>query len=286
MKIGIDNYSYHRYFGEVYPRQKAPGIRWGLDEFLDQMREKHKDAEGFSLETCFITANERKSLLQRLEKIDKEVMFAWGHPNGFMDIPANDAICEVNEFIELSAKLGFDRMRIAASSITYLNKPHEPQIDQAIKCIRSIIPVAAHYNVKLGLENHGDFYLHEMLKILEEIDSPYLGVTFDTGNSLRMNEDHLDSIKAYGEKLIAVHAKDIGPEKDVPKDHIGYWNCVTAGQGVTDFAAVFRALDEIRFDGMVLLEISRLHSDYEHLDEAEVLEEGLQYLRKVREQVK
>jgi len=286
MKIGIDNYSYHRYFGEVYLGQKDPGSRWDLSTFLDHMRERHADAEAFSLETCFIKEEERKNLPHILKQIDKEIMFAWGHPNGFMDIPVKDAIHEISDYIKISAEMGQKRMRIAGSSIAYLNQPHEPQVEHVARCICGIIPVATHYDVKLGLENHGDFYLHEMLEILERVDSPYLGVTFDTGNSLRMQEDYLDAILAYGEKLLIVHAKDLSPEEGVPKNHTGYWNCVTAGKGVTDFSAVFKTLAKVRFDGMVLIEISRLHSAYAHLDEADILEEGLRFLKNVREQVK
>ena len=37
MKIGIDNYSYHRYFGEVYPGQDPPSEYWGISEFVDHI---------------------------------------------------------------------------------------------------------------------------------------------------------------------------------------------------------------------------------------------------------
>ena len=33
MKVGIDSYCYHRYFGEVYPDQKDPGVRWTFPGF-------------------------------------------------------------------------------------------------------------------------------------------------------------------------------------------------------------------------------------------------------------
>ncbi|MDX6732737.1 MAG: hypothetical protein QOC54_2685, partial [Baekduia sp.] len=33
MKLGIDSYSFHRYFGEVYPDlQQDPGITWDMTE--------------------------------------------------------------------------------------------------------------------------------------------------------------------------------------------------------------------------------------------------------------
>ena len=34
MKIGIDSYCYHRYFGEVYPVQAAPDTTMTIEDFL------------------------------------------------------------------------------------------------------------------------------------------------------------------------------------------------------------------------------------------------------------
>jgi len=42
MKIGIDSYCYHRFFGEVYPQQKAPRPM-SLEDFLRRARELEVD---------------------------------------------------------------------------------------------------------------------------------------------------------------------------------------------------------------------------------------------------
>jgi hypothetical protein len=36
MKVGIDSYCYHRFFGEVYPMQSAPLHRYTMDSFLNR----------------------------------------------------------------------------------------------------------------------------------------------------------------------------------------------------------------------------------------------------------
>ena len=35
MKTGIDSYCYHRYFGEIYPDQEDPGVRWTFQDFVN-----------------------------------------------------------------------------------------------------------------------------------------------------------------------------------------------------------------------------------------------------------
>ena len=43
MKIGIDSYCYHRFFGEVYPQQKKPAKDVTLEWFLKRAHELKVD---------------------------------------------------------------------------------------------------------------------------------------------------------------------------------------------------------------------------------------------------
>ena len=56
MKVGIDSYCYHRYFGEVYPDQEDPGVRWTFHDFV--IRAAELGVDGVSLESCFIESLE------------------------------------------------------------------------------------------------------------------------------------------------------------------------------------------------------------------------------------
>ena len=48
MKVGIDSYCYHRFFGEVYPGQKPAAQPYTMDSFL--VRAKQLGCDGVSLE--------------------------------------------------------------------------------------------------------------------------------------------------------------------------------------------------------------------------------------------
>jgi hypothetical protein len=52
MKTGIDSYCYHRFFGEVYPQQRAPSKSMTLEDFL--LRAHELGVDGVSLESCFL----------------------------------------------------------------------------------------------------------------------------------------------------------------------------------------------------------------------------------------
>ncbi len=70
MRLGIDSYCYHRYFGEVYPGiQKRPrGKRMTVFDFLG--RAKRFKVGGVSLESCFISCK-RDNLIKLREKLDE-----------------------------------------------------------------------------------------------------------------------------------------------------------------------------------------------------------------------
>ena len=58
-------------------------------------------------------------------------------------------------------------------------------------------PVAAQHKIPLAIENHKDFRIEQMLTMLKQLDSEYVGVCVDTNNSAALLEDPLDVAKAY-----------------------------------------------------------------------------------------
>lgn len=83
MKVGIDSYCYHRFFGEVYPMQKPSARPCTMDSFLD--RAKELGCDGVSLESCFFPEFGEKhlsGLRRRLDELGFDRVYAWGHPDG------------------------------------------------------------------------------------------------------------------------------------------------------------------------------------------------------------
>ena len=57
--------------------------------------------------------------------------------------------------------------------------------------LKKIIPAAEDQGVVLALENHIDLTADEMVDLITTLNSPWLGVCLDTGNSLRLVRDPL-----------------------------------------------------------------------------------------------
>jgi len=70
-------------------------------------------------------------------------------------------------------------------------------------------PVVARHRMRLAIENHKDFRAPEMLKMLERLDSEYVGMCLDTGNSIALLEDPMDTVRTWVPWAHSVHVKDM-----------------------------------------------------------------------------
>jgi 3-oxoisoapionate decarboxylase len=282
MQLGLDSYCYHRHFGEVYPGQAEPGVRWTLADFIDLLPSFHPDC--VSLETSFLP-DDQGTLLRSLSRLTVPAMFAWGHPHGFMEKRESEVVAEVGRYLYLSAHLGYPVLRVVGSSIAHYWQPHEPQIAMTVQRLGSLLPLAEKLGIRLALENHGDFFKHELTRIVREVDSPYLGFALDTGNLLRFDEDPVQAVEEWAEKVLVVHAKDVALMEGFEAADPRRLACVPAGKGMNDFPSIFSALKKVNFEGSVLIEISRMHPDYEQMGETQMIQDGLAYLRGLRSDV-
>src|SRR3954451_3242526 len=91
--------------------------------------------------------------------------------------------------LEYARGIGATIMRVVGSSLQFRHQPHPPQLERLTALFRKAVPIAEQQGIRLAVENHIDFTSDEMLCLLEAVDSPYLGINFDTGNFLRLLDD-------------------------------------------------------------------------------------------------
>jgi len=70
-------------------------------------------------------------------------------------------------------------------------------------------PVARRHRVRLAVENHKDWRIDQMLKMLKRLGSEYIGVCVDTNNSIALLEDPMAVVEAYAPYAFSVHLKDL-----------------------------------------------------------------------------
>ena len=282
-KLGVDDFSYHRFFGWIIPEQSDPGKRWTHDDLIDRAAELKLDA--VSMETCFMPNLDHAFLEGLRKKLDDkgiEGMLSWGHPRGLDTGKNKEAAESLKKFIEMANFFGNNIVRIVGGGLVDRNEePIRPQIERIIKVLKEVADVAATDNIILAMENHMDFAADEQLEILERVDSPYLRVTLDTGNNLRILEDPIEVVRKLAPYAVATHVKDItATGKGSPAtEWRKFWPTVPLGMGIIDFPQVLKILKENNYQGSLNVEIDFLDPRWQDDDKA--VEESIAYLRKI-----
>ena len=281
MKVGVDHYCYHRFFGEVYPQQKAPERQMTVEQYIRRCAELGCD--GLSMETCFVPRFDREylsSLKGLMDELKLERVWAWGHPDGLEGGKNKKAYDEMIAQIENAKAVGAKVMRVVGSSLMFRFEQHGPQIERLSKMYSEAVKIAKKYDIKLATENHIDFTADEMLSLLTNVNSPYLGINFDTGNFLRLLDDPIKGMKKLAKHVLATHVKDLKPQKGVAADEWYFFSCTPVGEGLVDNVALARLLKEVDYQGMLAVEIDFLHPDYND-DEDKAVEQSVRYLKRI-----
>ncbi len=274
MKVGIDSYCYHRFFGDVYPDQKPPAKRMTMQDFLKRAKELKVD--GVSLESCFFPPNVGqpwfKELKAQLDEYKFDRVYAWGHPDGLERGQNWTAYEEMIAGIPNAKAIGADVMRVVGSSLMFRHEPHGPQIKALVKMFKKAVKVAKDYDVKLAVENHIDFTSDEILQLLNEVNSEYFGLNFDTGNFLRLLDDPIKGMEKLAPYVLATHVKDLMPDRNARPTDWYFFAGVPVGKGLIDNQALAQLLHKANFKGFLAVEIDHPHTDWtEREDEAVAL---------------
>jgi sugar phosphate isomerase/epimerase len=282
MKVGIDSYSYHRFFGEVYPDQKAPAKNMTMQDFLRRARELKVD--GVSLESCFFPPNVDaawfKDLKAQLDEYKFDRVYAWGHPDGLERGQNFTAYDEMVAGIPHAVAIGADVMRVVGSSLMFRHEPHGPQIEALVKMFKKAVKVAEDQGVKLAVENHIDFTADEILQLLTEVNSEYFGLNFDTGNFLRLLDDPIRGMEKLAPHVLATHVKDLMPDKFARPTDWHFFAGVPVGQGLIDNLALAELLHKANFKGFLAVEIDHPHTDWTGRED-EAVELSIKELKRI-----
>lgn len=281
MKIGIDSYCYHRLFGEVYPGQDVPARRLSFEEFLDKAGAL--DIDGLSLESCFIPSFDShylRFIKDRLDEAGLDRVYAWGHPDGLEGGRNQQAFEDMIRHIDYARQIGAKVMRVVGSSLQFRFEPHQPQLEKLTQQFSAAAKIAAAYDIKLAVENHIDYNSDEILQLIKDINSPYMGVNFDSGNFLRVMDDPILAMQKLAPYVFATHIKDLLPVKGVPVNEWYFFSCVPTGEGLIRNEELARILKEHNYQGFLAVEVDYLHPDYSNQEE-DVVKKSIRVLKKI-----
>ena len=121
-----------------------------------------------------------------------------------------------------------------------------------------------------------------MVQLLKAVDSPYLGINFDTGNFLRLLDDPIKAMEKLAPHVLATHIKDLKPQHGVPADEWYFFSSTPIGDGLIDNDRLVKILASVGFVGILAVEIDFLHLDYQDDEDAAVARSVRELQRLVR----
>jgi sugar phosphate isomerase/epimerase len=281
MKVGIDSYCFHRFLGDVYPEQRPPSKPYTMDRVIDRARELGCD--GISLESCFFPSFDAGYLADLRARLDAHAfdrVYAWGHPDGLEAGRNPQAKDDMIRHIHHAKAIGAPVMRVVGSSFSFVRDPHEPQLRILGQWFKEAVRVAAGEGVSLAVENHIDYDADEILRLIEEVDSPFFGVNLDTANFLRVQDDPVEATEKLAPHVLATHVKDVEPVKGRSVRAWNYLACVAAGEGLVEIDRIVAILARAGYRGFLAFEVDMPAARW--LDrEEEMIERSVAYLKRL-----
>ena len=287
IKVGIDQYCFHRFFGEVYPQQPPPPFTMTLEDYLKFAAELKVD--GITLESCFIPRRSDAGYLREVgafaaqHKMD--LVWGWGHPDGLEGGKNKKEFKGMIQAFEQARNVGAPIMKVVGSSLMFRKEAHGPQIRRLTNLFKEAVKVGQDYGVKLAVENHIDFTHEEILQLIENVGSPYLGLNFDTGNFLRLLSDPIRGAEKLARYTLATHVKDLKVQKGVSPEEWFFFSCTPVGDGYVDNRKLAQLLKNANFQGFLAVEIDFLHPDYNN-DEHAAVRMSVEELRRIANSLK
>ena len=176
--------------------------------------------------------------------------------------------------IDLTVKLGGKFCRTLSGQ----NRPglaRKQAVRWCVEMIREAVAYAQGVGIVLNIENHykdgyweyPEFALSSeiFLEILEQVDTPHLGINYDPSNAVVAGEDPVELLQKIKTRVVTMHASDrylkggsLADLRQMEKDPVyGYAKLIqhgVIGKGLNDYDAIFRILKEVGFDGWISIE--------------------------------
>ncbi|MDH7569916.1 MAG: sugar phosphate isomerase/epimerase family protein [Armatimonadota bacterium] len=232
MRIGCCAYSY---------RQFLNNGTMTLERFLDAAVAMRVD--GVELTSYYFRQSDRAALNEIKRECFKRGLHISGTAVGsnFCDADAGkraEHVAMTKQWIDNAVILGAPCIRVFAGPVP-AGHTEDEAVNWAVACLRECAEYGQQQGVVVALENHGGITARaeQVLRLVQEVNHPWLGVNLDFGN---FREDPYREFAAVMPHVVTTHAKT-------------HWNG-PAGPERVDFSRALRLAHEAGFRGYVNIE--------------------------------
>lgn len=276
--LGIDSFTYHRYFGEVGEWEEPLPVRWSTVDFLD--RATDLGVESVSLQTVFLedlSPGGMRALGDEVASRGLSPVLAWGHRSGLESGTSPARFEEAMICLDLATVMGVRLVRIVCGDQLAWSTPPEQRKDHLVPMVSRLAERARQLDIELAIENHADFAMVDLVDLVGRVGAPNLGICLDLGNAVRVGDDPVECAALAGPLVRMVHVKDLAVQADSVGQPWSWWPSVPLGRGDIDVPAALEPIWGSTPSAGWFVEMASMHPD--HSDEDAAVVESLEFLR-------
>lgn len=204
--MGIVVHSYGNRWNSKVQSKKYPGFT----NAIDLIEHCHKiGAGGVQVVVREWTTDFAKKVRDKREKLGLYL-------EGSIGVPAKaDDVTIFEKEVKNAKDAGAVILRTVTSAGRRYEIFHSSQEVQefkkkAMNSLQLAEPVLRKHKVKLAVENHKDWRADELASAIKNLNSEWIGVTLDFGNSISLVEDPMEVIEKLVPFTFSTHVKDMG----------------------------------------------------------------------------
>ncbi len=245
-RLGVDSFSYHRWFGETNQWEQPLGVRWSTGQLLEHVASI--GVEVLSLQTIHLDDRNPANLSRfgtELAAAGVECILAWGHRSGLEDGQSEEKLNDALHAMDAALALGCRMMRVVCGDQYSWSSDATARTERRAQLrgpLTSIARQAELVGLVVAVENHADATAAEIAQLVASIDPVHLGTCFDVGNATRVGEDLLQATTATLPYCLMTHLRDLKVQGSSRGHPAGWWPCVALGEGDLPIPAVLELL--------------------------------------------
>jgi len=211
MKTSCSSWSYHRTFSAGKMDQMAwlrECAAMGLD--------------GVELLAPHFPSTEKDYLIELRKTcadlyLTVAMVSAGGHLTVADDAQRQKEIEGIAKWVKVAAFMGAPCVRFFCGSGPELEAGGPALYAKVVKALKKVASLGAKHGIVMAMENHGNTTADQLLKLIGDVNHPYMKFTLDTGNfppHSQVNPDTYSSIERCAPHAAIVHAKFFNVTED------------------------------------------------------------------------
>ena len=233
-----------------------------------------------SLQTVYLPhldASVVENLKREFRERNLTPVLAWGHRSGLEAGRNPSKLLDLMQTMKVARELGCRLVRIVTGDQTHWPIAADKRIAALRPLLSEVGAAAKDLRLTVAIENHADFAMADLVRLVEAVAARHVGICFDSGNAVRVGDDLHASAVLAGPHIRMVHLKDMVVQEASRGNPDAWWPAAPLGRGHFDLPRLIGHLQDAGYDGALFIEMANMFTEWP--DEDAAVAASVEYLR-------